>query len=437
VAELFFQSSRESRLRENVEDLKKVLFQVRREVSQEYDSIRGPPTRPGSDTGKVGCEAPAGGMDQETMRKRLLYLFIRDLSSGICGDVLTNKARRDNLFLTDPWAASRRVTFRSKFFSWIFVIFLNIALLFYVYLFAMRQPHSRQSAWFQSFVTWLLFEIFISSTGIVFFFHLLIPFYVLTELSHLKEKVLLSLLLFREKYLHGGRRLRQQPHPTQTINRNEESPTHFNSAKYLFTSWRVAALFPELPESGLILQFHTPWPRKKLGVAEAEVAREYDQAILLTALSRVLLFFLTSLLHYHTLVQDLIIQLVSDSSLGVVVLICIQSAHIHPLLPLAEALVLVLCLGLLLRLTLNARNKDVKRFQLIQPMLGEDGEEGEGEIGERGPQVSQGPPDHPGEGHSQGEVCPSPTPTPVEAYIEIRQPTLVGRLEVDLEMGPK
>jgi hypothetical protein len=314
----------------------------------------------------------------------------------------------------------------------------------------------------------------------------LIPLYVLTELSHLKEKVLISLLLFRKKYLRGGHRrgsqLGQQSngpwsgdgghrqHSTETVNGKEDELkpiSHFNSAKYLFTSWRVAALFPELPESGLILQFHTPWPRKKFGVAEAEVAREYDQAILLTALSRMLLFFLTSLLHYHTLVQDLITQLVSDSSLGVLVLICIHSAQIHPLLPVAEALVFVLCLGFLLRLTLNARNRDLKRFETIQPMLGEEGEEGEGERGvtERGegvcftndPVVPQGdlgsqadpPPDHRGDieigsqpGTQSGflQLEESATAPPLvgneEPHIEVRQPTLVGRLEVDLEMGP-
>jgi hypothetical protein len=221
------------------------------------------------------------------------------------------KAQRDAHFLTDQTRTpSDRVSFSLKLPSWIFVIFLNGGLLFYVYLFAMKQPHSRQSAWFQSFAIWLLFEIFISSTGLVFFFHLLIPIDVLTEVKHLKEKVLLSLMLFRKKYMRDRHRQRKnvrqrqsaswsreersrlqqsgEQHPTHAMNEKEDeemTTTHFNSAKYLFTSWRVAALLPELPESELILQFHTPWPRKKFGVAEAEVAREYDQAILVCSCS--------------------------------------------------------------------------------------------------------------------------------------------------------
>jgi hypothetical protein len=94
----------------------------------------------------------------------------------------------------------------------------------------------------------------------------------------------------------------------------------------------------------------------------------------------VLLFFLTSLLHYHALVQDLIIQLVSDSLLGLLILIFIQSAQIHPLLPVAEVLGVMLCLGLHSRLTLNAWNKELKRLESLEEMDGEsEGEENEGE----------------------------------------------------------
>jgi hypothetical protein len=286
-------------------------------------------------------------------RKRLMYLFVKDLSSGICGEVLANKAQRDALsHLESP---TTRVSAIAHVIGWLFVFFMNMGMLLYVYLFAMTQTQSRQSAWFQSFVIWIIFEIFVSSTGLVVFFHLLVPLYVFTEVSKIKEKVLLDLILFREKYLRrfttkesgagaGGKDLTPEV-------------SEFNAAKYLFASWRVASLFPELPESRLILQFSTPWPKKKFGAEVAEVSREYDQAVILTSLSRVLLFFIASLLRYHMLVQDIIVQLVCNSGFAFLILLLIRAARIHPLLPVAFVLALFLAVFLLLRCTMSRGNK--------------------------------------------------------------------------------
>jgi hypothetical protein len=105
------------------------------------------------------------------------------------------------------------------------------------------------------------------------------------------------------------------------------------------------------------------------------------------------LFFLTSLLHYDALVQDFVIQLVSDSSLGLLIVIFIQSAQIHPLLPVAEALGVVLCL----------------RTEIRQRVEGL---------------------------HSSSPNALDSDSDSADCLIEIRPPTLVGRLcEVDLEMG--
>ncbi len=43
------------------------------------------------------------------------------------------------------------------------------------------QTQSRQSAWLISFLTWFLFEVLVSSTGLVFVSHLLIPLYVIAN----------------------------------------------------------------------------------------------------------------------------------------------------------------------------------------------------------------------------------------------------------------
>jgi hypothetical protein len=343
-------SSAETPLPEIIDDLRKELLRVRRIVHREQNLMK--------HTGASKRSREKAKSDQLALlskRKRLMYLFVRDLSSGICGEVLANKAQRDALSHLE--SLTTRVSAIAQVIGWLFVFFMNMGMLIYVYLFAMTQTQSRQSAWFQSFVMWIIFEIFVSSTGLVVFFHLLVPLYVFTEVSKIKEKVLLDLISFREKYLRrfttkesgagaGGEDLTQQA-------------LEFNAAKYLFASWRVASLFPELPESQLVLQFSTPWPKKKFGDDASEVSREYDQAVILTSLSRVLLFFIASLFRYHMLVQDIIVQLVCNSGFALLILLLIRAARIQPLLPVAFVLALFLAVFLLLRFTMSRGNKEM------------------------------------------------------------------------------
>jgi hypothetical protein len=89
-------------------------------------------------------------------------------------------------------------------------------------------------------------------------------------------------------------------------------------------------------------------------------------------LSRVLLFFIASLLRYHMLVQDIIVQLVCNSGFAFLILLLIRAARIHPLLPLACVLALFLAVFLLLRCTMSRGNKEMPdtlkgNHQLEQP----------------------------------------------------------------------
>jgi hypothetical protein len=106
----------------------------------------------------------------------------------------------------------------------------------------------------------------------------------------------------------------------------------------------------DLPESKLILQYSTPWPKRKFGVEEGKVAKEYEAAIGLTALSRIVLFFLGSFLSCHSLVQDLIVQTVCNLTLGYLGVVLLRLSAVHPLLPLLVVAVLLLCLHFVVKL---------------------------------------------------------------------------------------
>lgn len=279
-------------------------------------------------------------------RLRLIYLFVKDLARGVSEQVLANKSQRDS-DMSVP-CKSDRVSWKAKWLGWLVVILLNAGMVFYVYLFSMRQPRSRQSAWFLSFVMWLIFEILVSSTTLVLVFHILIPLYVLTDISKLKEKALGDLLNLRSKYLmmRADRRKSDDVDALGPVKEKRE----FNAAKYLYTSWRVASLFRGLPESQLILQFSTPWPKRKFGKEESQINQEYEDDVILTASSRILLYFLTSLLDYNHLIQDIVIQTVCNSGLGSVVLLFVRLAAFSPWLSVGCAVAFLICISLLLRL---------------------------------------------------------------------------------------
>jgi hypothetical protein len=106
----------------------------------------------------------------------------------------------------------------------------------------------------------------------------------------------------------------------------------------------------------LILQFSTPWPKKRFGVKRAEVAAEYEQAVILTALSRILLFFLGSLLRFHTLAQDIFLQTVCNSGLGLLGMWFIRLFAISPALLVAVLVALSLVSWLLVRFVSGKNN---------------------------------------------------------------------------------
>jgi hypothetical protein len=303
-----------------------------------------------------------------TKRKRLIYLFVKDMSSGVSGEELVSKAERDSQMSVS--SRMDRVSWKVKWWSWIFVILLDGAMLLYIYLFAVNQTHSRQSAWFQSFVMWLFFEIFVSSTSLVLVMHLFLPLYVWTDVSKLKKKVLGDLIKFREKLSEKKKEVKGEKAKTEEegagqlvvergdVKRKElPAPPEFNAAKYLYPSWRVASLFPELPESKLILQFSTPWPKKRFGEEVGNVAKEYEDDVILSAASQIILYFVTSLLHSSTLLQDILIQTVGNGGLGYLGVLLIRLWMVNPWLSVVTVLVGLLCLHFVFKMSSGGLSK--------------------------------------------------------------------------------
>jgi hypothetical protein len=181
---------------ESLEDLMSELSCVRKFVQREYNwfkSIAELQSQSQHEHEITSSFSQGKSIQSSTQKRRLLYLFVRDLTTGVSCDLLENKERRD-------FRQLEKVSLELKIVTWIFILLLNVGLLFYVCLFGMRQTHSRQSAWFRSFLMWIIFEIFVSSTGVVIFFHFFLPLIGLTEVSKMKEKILKDLTSYREKH---------------------------------------------------------------------------------------------------------------------------------------------------------------------------------------------------------------------------------------------
>jgi hypothetical protein len=360
VAEALTQRpSAEIRHKAATADLLKELSYVRAEVLRECRGFQKTSSETDRDESLIETDPSSQESDPSLLaqRRRLLFLFVKDLSSGVSGEALSVKSERDrSVGSLKARARLEGVSWRWQCLGWVFVLLLNCGLLFYVFLFALRQTHSRQSAWFKSFVLWLVFEVTVSSTGLVLLTHLLVPLCVSADVSRLKERVLRDLIRLR-KALMGHPRDIEEGGRGGTEDEGVDGLKDFNAAKYLFPSWRLACLFPELPESGLILLYSSPWPKRRFGETGGAVSIEYEQAVILTALSRILLYFLGSLLRFPTLVQDIVLQTLCNSGLGFVVLLTVRLFAIHPALPVAVGVSLLLALVGLLRIS-SGKSKD-------------------------------------------------------------------------------
>jgi uncharacterized membrane protein len=282
--------------------------------------------------------------------KRLLFLFQKDLIPGISGEILDSKDQRDHVVLS-PVSAWK------KGFAWCFLGMANLGMLFYVFLFAVSQDSHHQSAWGKSFGLWLLLDIVLVSSATVVFMHIFLPSLLMKDVTKIKRKLMESIANYYETM---DRSKQQQQQHQQGKERNhryafnadddeeddlsgdlsteeeslEEKPITFNAATYLFLSYRVASLYPELKASQVILQFSTPWPRQSYQHI-TDLKTNYENS-LSTALSRsvaiILVFLLTSLLSVPLAIQDMILHLCMTAMMGYSLLIHIQLYEIFPVL---------------------------------------------------------------------------------------------------------
>lgn len=253
--------------------------------------------------------------------QRMLYLFQRDLMPGVNGQILESKQNRDNAKPTARFAST-------KLAAWMFIVIINLGMLFYIFLFALDQTKKRQSAWFRSFMMWLVMEVLLTSTAVVYVTHILIPMIAMRDVSRIKEKLLSTI---RDHYSAMKR----------GVNHSDDTALAdtFNAAEYLFVSYRLAKLFPELRESSIVLRYSTVWPKQSY-LHKADVTKTYSNKFssVTTAVSMILIFIVTNLLQIPPCIQDMVIQVASTATVGYTILLHLKLFQIYPVLVALPAL---------------------------------------------------------------------------------------------------
>jgi hypothetical protein len=260
--------------------------------------------------------------------KKLLFLFQCDLLPGISGKILELKGSRDS-------SKVKHVSFRAKVAAWAFLFLMDAGMLFYILLFALTQTGPRQNAWFQSFALWLVVEILLVSTAIVFITHILVPSLIMKDITQIKRRLMDNIRDFNDKVNATGDKA------ASVTNAEGAEGVSFNAANYLFVSTRLAREFPELKESKIILQFSTPWPRQSY-LHIQNVSKKYSKkfSAFTRSASILLIFFVGNFLSVPPSVQDMVVQMTSTTAIGYIVLVHVQLYEIFPALVILPALLL-------------------------------------------------------------------------------------------------
>jgi hypothetical protein len=268
---------------------------------------------------------------------RLLFLFMKDLMTAANGQIMDAKDRRDR-------EKRKQVTFGVKIAACTGLFIFSAALLFYVYLFAIRQTDSRQSAWFQSFVVWLLFEIFIVSSVLVFLQQIFIPLLTMQDVQRVKKRVVNDIKSFKEKAKESASSVVTTRRESQRKASLQATANKLNAAKYFYASWRLAKLYPDLKESAMVSNFSTPYPKKSLQRQDKSMSKVYGRKFRFIgqAVSKVALYFIVQLVQLPPSVQDAIVQLIVASGLGYLLVYAVKLYQYSPLLVLVPIVFLVI-----------------------------------------------------------------------------------------------
>ena len=310
---------------------------------------------------------------------RLLYIFQCDLLPGLSGKILDCKVHRDDgQGEAYPTSSSNGgIALWAKALGYASVCGGNACMLFYVFLFALRQTKVRQDAWFRSFLTWLGLDTILVCTFVVVVSNIVVPSFIMKDIFKLKERLLSTLLAHRrsigqvsaaeqseEKKKNdgdGSRAAAAAAAPAaaatnDTIGREREEEEELNAAEFFFVSTRISRMeeFQHLLVASMISKFRTPWPRQSYQqhVAgqddDSSTPRMYHRShyywsAVVLAVKSFLVFLVGGFVQLPPSFQDSVVYMAFSAACGYLIVLLTQLYSIHPSLiavPVATSIVL-------------------------------------------------------------------------------------------------
>jgi hypothetical protein len=251
--------------------------------------------------------------------KRILFYFQKDLTAGLSGQVLESQDKRHQKCQAPCSKTMKRL-------CWFTLSLVNAGMLYYIFLFGVSRDTHHQAAWAKSFAMWLLMEIVLVSSAVVLVMHVLIPSLLMKDVRQIRMKLIDTIVKYNRK-LH-------EAETTLLSNQELQPKISFNAAKYLFVSYRLACLYPELRVSKVIAAYETIWPRQSYLHAAANVTRSYSKGLsgIKQAVIVLLVYAISSFVVIPVHLQDMAMQIISTVVLGYSVLIHLQLYQIYPVL---------------------------------------------------------------------------------------------------------
>jgi hypothetical protein len=184
------------------------------------------------------------GCTNEEAGRNLLFLLQCDLLPGLSGSILETTGTRDSERV-EP------VSVYVKLLATVLVVALYVGFLYYVLQYAVTQSKPLQTAWFKSFMLYLVFDFVGLSGAQVLVTHYLVPCAAVRKVTAVKDYLVRRMQRLEtevQRQLVKAALKSSGTAPAGTPPVTEP----FNAAEYLYASYRLSRYLPGLRESQVV-----------------------------------------------------------------------------------------------------------------------------------------------------------------------------------------
>ena len=163
--------------------------------------------------------------------QRLMQLLVQDHLSTVAAEIFANKVARDMVHQSKHTEIFKtRVLYA--------MIGANTGVLCYVLYYAATAAKEIQICWFKAVAIWVLSDIFLTQNMYVWFFNVLVPSAIMSEIVPIRYNLADIVKQYREEKIRS--------HHYHHSNSEQQE---FNTADHLFLSFKVAKFHPNFFES--------------------------------------------------------------------------------------------------------------------------------------------------------------------------------------------